>query len=85
MLHPFGLAAERLATFALGLALYLFGWATWNGRVLPAWLSWGAFAAGIACLVIPLVVPETSVVLFYGQAAVVVWIAAAGAVMLVRR
>ena len=85
MLHPFGLAAERLATFGLGLSLYLFGWATWNGRVLPVWLSWGAFGAGIACLLVPLVVPETSVVLFYAQAAVVVWIAAAGAVMLVRR
>jgi hypothetical protein len=85
MLHPFGLAAERIATFGLGLSLYLFGWATWNGRVLPVWLSWGAFGAGIACLGVPLVVPETSVVLFYGQATVVVWIAAAGAVMLVRR
>jgi hypothetical protein len=84
MLHPFGLAAERIATFALGLAFYLFGWATWNGRVLPVWLSWGAFGAGIACLVVPLAVPETSVVLFYGQAAVVAWMAAAGVVALVR-
>lgn len=85
MLHPFGLAAERMATFALGLTFYLFGWATWNGRVFPAWLAWGAFGAGIACLAVPLAVPETSVVLFYGQAAVVVWMAAAGVVALVRR
>ena len=85
MLHPFGLAAERIATFALGLAFYLFGWATWNGRILPRWLSRGAFGAGLVCLVIPLAVPETSVLLFYGQGAVVVWMAGAGAVMLVRR
>src|SRR5258707_2096322 len=26
MLHPAGLAAERLATFALGLVAYVFGW-----------------------------------------------------------
>jgi hypothetical protein len=85
MLHPFGLAAERIATFALGLALYLFGWATWNGRLLPAWLSSGAFGAGIVCFAVPLAVAETSVVLFYGQGAAVVWMAVAGAVMLVRR
>jgi hypothetical protein len=84
MLHPFGLAAERMATFGLGLALYLFGWATRNGRVLPLWLSWGAFGAGIACLVVPLALPETSVALFYGQAAVVVWVAAAGVITLIR-
>ena len=31
MVHPFGLAAERLATFTLGLALYLYGWTVSNG------------------------------------------------------
>src|SRR5574341_894302 len=30
MLHPFGLAAERLATFTMGLALYLYGWTIWK-------------------------------------------------------
>lgn len=85
MLHPFGLAAERVATFALGVSFYLFGWATWNGRVLPRGLAWGAFGAGVGCMAIPLVVAETSVLLFYGQAAAVVWIAAAGVLLLVRR
>ena len=85
MLHPFGLAAERLATFTMGLALYLFGWAIRNGRVHPAWLSWGAFAAGAACMVIPLVVQEHSVVLFYGQATLIAWMAAAGVVLFARR
>ena len=47
MMHPMGLAAERLATFALGLAFYLLGWAMWNGRVVPRWLAWWAFPAGV--------------------------------------
>lgn len=85
MMHPMGLAAERLATFTLGLAFYLLGWATWHGRVLPRWLAWGSFLAGAACMVVPLVVLETSVWLFYAQATVIVWMAAAGAMMLVRR
>lgn len=85
MMHPMGLAAERLATFTLGLAFYLLGWATWHGRVLPRWLAWGSFLAGAACMGVPLVVLETSVWLFYAQATVIVWMAAAGAMMLVRR
>lgn len=85
MLHPFGLAAERLATFALGLAFYLLGWGAWNGRVVPRWLAWGAFGAGAACMVIAPAVAESSVVLFYGQAAAVIWMALAGVVLLVRR
>lgn len=85
MLHPFGLAAERLATFSLGLTFYLLGWAVWNGRVLPRWLAWAAFGAGAGCMGIGLAVAETSVVIFYGQAAAVVWMAAAGVLLLVRR
>jgi hypothetical protein len=85
MLHPFGLAAERLATFTMGLALYLFGWAIRNGRVHPGWLSWGAFAVGAACMVIPLAVQEDAVVLYYGQATLIAWMAAAGVVMFTRR
>src|SRR5437879_7860800 len=67
MLHPFGLAAERLATFALGLAFTAFGVALWQGRVWSRWVAWGALAGGIACVLIALVVPETSVLLFVGQ------------------
>src|ERR1700704_207053 len=33
MLHPTGLAAERLATFMLGLVGYTFGWALRNGAI----------------------------------------------------
>ena len=85
MLHPFGLAAERLATFALGLAFYLLGWAAWNGRMVPRALAWGAFGVGAACMAIALAVAETSVLLFYGQGAAVTWMAAAGAMLLIRR
>ena len=42
MLHPMGLAAERLATFMLGLVAYTFGWAIRNGGVWPRWLAWFA-------------------------------------------
>lgn len=82
MIHPMGLAAERLATFAVGLSLYMLAWGIWNGRVYWRPLAWGAFVIGSACMVIGLVVPETSVVIFYGQAAAVVWMLAVGVGML---
>src|SRR5438552_8372217 len=42
MLHPMGLAAERLATFMLGLVAYMFGWTIRNGAIWPKWLAWVA-------------------------------------------
>lgn len=85
MVHPMGLAAERLATFTLGFAFYLFGWAVWNGRLLPRVLAWWSFAAGAIGMGIPLFVLETSVWLFYVQGVMIAWFAVTGAVMLVRR
>jgi hypothetical protein len=82
MLHPMGLAAERLATFTMGLALYFFGWAVWNGKTYPRWNAWLAFFAGAVCLLVGLLFPATSQVLYYAQAIVVVWLAATGVVML---
>src|SRR5215467_15541 len=73
MVHPMGLAAERLATFTLGLALYMLAWGIWNGRVLWRGFAWGAWGVGAACMLIGFGVDETSVVIFYGQAAAVVW------------
>src|SRR5258708_8040992 len=46
MLHPMGLAAERLATFMLGLVAYMFGWAIRNGAIWPKWLA--RAAGGVA-------------------------------------
>jgi hypothetical protein len=85
MLHPFGLAAERVATFALGVTFYLFGWAVWNGRLFHAALAWGAFAVGAACGVTALLSGAAANPLYVVQAAVVVWLASAGVVLLVRR
>ena len=82
MLHPFGLAAERLATFALGLALYLYGWTVINGRAWPRWLGWGAIGGGGACMAVAVVFPETAVYLYYGQALLVAWCAIAGVLMI---
>jgi hypothetical protein len=82
MLHPVGLAAERLATFTMGLALYFFGWALWNGKTYPRWNALLAFFAGAVSLLVGLVFPATSPVLYYAQALVIVWLAATGVVML---
>lgn len=82
MLHPFGLAAERLATFALGLSLYVYGWTVINGRAWPRWLGWAAISVGGGCMVLGILVAETSVYLYYGQALVVAWCAIAGVLMI---
>lgn len=82
MLHPVGLAAERLATFTMGLALYFFGWALWNGKTYPRWNALLAFLAGAVNLLVGLLFPATSQVLYYAQALAVVWLAATGVVML---
>ncbi len=82
MLHPVGLAAERLATFTMGLALYFFGWALWNGKTYPRWNALLAFFAGAVGLLVGLLFPATSQVLYYAQAVIVLWLAATGVVML---
>jgi len=60
MLHPFGLAAQRVAGFALGLATYLFGWGVVNGKVLPRWLGLAGVAAGIVGIALAAAFPETT-------------------------
>ena len=85
MLHPAGLAAERLATFTLGLVAYVFGWAILNGQVYPRWLGWAAFAVAVVCAAIGVAFDEFSPNLFYAQALFVTWLAAMGVVMLTER
>jgi hypothetical protein len=83
MLHPFGLAAERLATFGLGIALYLFGWAVWNGKIWPRWQAVFALLTGAVCVVVALVVNEASPnPLYAAQGIVIAWCAATGAKLL---
>ena len=85
MLHPMGLAAERLATFSIGLVAYLFGWAIRNGGVYPRWLAWGAWAVALINGAVAVVFDEFSPTIFYGQALFVMWLAATAVIMLTER
>lgn len=85
MLHPMGLAAERLATFMLGLVAYMFGWAIRNGAVWPRWLAWAAWGVALMNGAVALVVNEFSWLLFVAQGGFVVWLAATAVQMLVER
>ena len=86
MLHPMGLAAERLATLMLGLIAYVFGWAIWNGAVWPRWLAWIAWVVAVLNGAVAIVVDEFSPnFLYYGQALFVLWLAAIAVVMLAER
>lgn len=85
MLHPAGLAAERLATFALGLVAYVFGWAILNGQVYPRWLAWAAFAVAVTNAAVAVGFDEFSPNLYFSQGLFVTWLVATAAVMLVER
>ena len=85
MLHPAGLAAERLATFTLGLVAYVFGWAILNGQVCPRWLGWAAFVVAATNAAVAVGFNEFSPNLYYGQALFVTWLVATAAVMLTER
>ncbi len=86
MLHPTGLAAERLATFMLGLVAYTFGWAIRNGLVWPRWLAWIAWVVAALNGAVAIVFDEYSPnFLYYGQAVFVMWLAATAVVMLAER
>jgi len=85
MVHPMGLAAERLATFSIGLVAYLFGWAIRNGGVYPRWLAWGAWAVALINGAVAVVFDEFSPNMFYGQALFVIWLAATAIIMLTER
>jgi peptidoglycan/LPS O-acetylase OafA/YrhL len=85
MLHPMGLAAERLATFMLGLVAYMFGWAIRNGAVWPRWLAWAAWVVALVNGAVAVVFNEFSVLLFVGQGLFVTWLAATAVPMLSER
>ena len=85
MLHPMGLAAERLATFMLGRVAYMFGWAIRNGGVWPKWLAWMAWLVAAVDGVVALVFSEFLPVMYYGQALFIIWLAATAVVMLAER
>jgi hypothetical protein len=82
MVHPFGLAAQRAAGFALGLATCLFGWGVVNGNVLPRWLGRGGVAAGAVGMVLALAFPETTKADQAAFVLPVLWQVVTGAVLL---
>src|SRR5438874_10600867 len=55
MVHPFALATQRVAGFALGLWTCLFAWGVSDGKVLPRWLCTGGLAAGAVAMAFALV------------------------------
>jgi hypothetical protein len=85
MLHPMGLAAERLATFMLGLVAYTFGWTIRNGAIWPKWLAWVAWGVAAVNGAVAVVFSEFSPLMYYGQALFVIWLAATAVVMLAER
>jgi hypothetical protein len=85
MLHPAGLAAERLATFALGLVAYVFGWAILSGQVYRRWLGWAAFAVAVTNAAVAVGFDEFSPNLYFGQALFVTWLVATAVLMLTER
>jgi len=58
MIHPFALATQRVAAFALGLSTGLFGWGVSQGKVLPRWLGTTGLAAGAVAMGLALVFRE---------------------------
>ena len=85
MLHPMGLAAERMATFMLGLVAYMFGWAIRNGGVWPKWLAWMAWLVAVVNGAVAIVFSEFTPNMYYAQALFVIWLAATAVVMLADR
>src|SRR5213083_3522480 len=60
MIHPFALATQRVAGFALGLSTCLFGWGVSEGKVLPRWLGTTGLAAGAVAMALAVAFPETT-------------------------
>ena len=58
MIHPFALATQRVAGFALGLSTCLFAWGVYDGKVLPRWLATGGLAGGAVAMALALVFRE---------------------------
>lgn len=82
MIHPFALATQRVAGFALGLSTYLFGWSVVNGKALPRWLGAGGVAAGAVAMALALVFREDTKADQAAFVLPVLWQVATGAVLL---
>ena len=85
MTRPFALAAQRLGGFALGIATYLFGWGTLQGRVLPRWLGWSAIASGVVGVALAATFGEATKADQAAFVLPVLWQVAAALVLLAQR
>lgn len=81
-IRPFGLAAQRAAGFALGLATYLFGRGVLSAKVLPRWLGTGGVAAGLMAIALALVFRDDTVADEAAFVLPVLWQVATGVVLL---
>ncbi len=82
MIHPFALATQRVAGFALGLSTGLFGWGVVDGKTLPRWLGTGGLAAGAVAMVFALVFREDTKADQAAFVLPVLWQVVTGGVML---
>ncbi|HXH63847.1 MAG TPA: hypothetical protein VNG95_06655, partial [Gemmatimonadales bacterium] len=84
--HPFGLAAERLATFTMGVALWLYGRGIACGGVYRGWLAKTATATAVVEIAVAVVTNENAPdPLYVAQSLIVAWFAAAALAMLAER
>ena len=80
--HPFGLAAERLATFSMGIAVIVLGRGVRAGKRFGRWLADTGTATGLVNVAVAVLFAETAQVMYLGQALIVTWLAAAAVAML---
>jgi hypothetical protein len=82
MVHPFALATQRVAGFALGLATCLFGWGVSDGKLLPRWLGTGGVAAGAVAMALAVAFREDTKADQAAFVLPVLWQLVAGVVLL---
>jgi uncharacterized membrane protein len=81
-LRPFGLATQRVAGFALGLATALLGWGVMHGKALPRWLGAGGLVAGMVGILLALLFREDTKADQAAFVLPVLWQLVTGAVLL---
>ena len=84
MIHPFALATQRVAGFALGLSTCLFGWGLTDGKALPRWLGTSGVAAGLVALLFAIVFREDTKADQAAFVLPVLWQMVTGVVLLTR-
>jgi hypothetical protein len=83
-LHPFALAALRVGAFAVSLGVLALGWSVKTARVLPGWLGWVGFAAGLVGAGVAASLSEHSPAIVTGIGLAAVWQLVAGVLLMAR-